>query len=66
MPFYKKIENNVLEAINFVSGPFGAYELLIENKELYNYPVDGWYVFDTKRDAYEYFDVELPLETIED
>ena len=45
MPFYRKENNNtILEANNFVYAGFREYELHIENKNNYQYPVDGWYI----------------------
>lgn len=38
--FYKKEDITILYAPNIVQGP--NYVLLAENKDTYNYPVDGW------------------------
>ena len=38
------------------------YQLHRANKDDYEYPVYGWFWFDTKELAYEYFDIELPEE----
>lgn len=42
--FYKLEEENWIYAPNFVYGP--GLELLRENKDQYDYPVDGWHWFD--------------------
>ena len=44
MPFYKKTEDELLVAPNFVSGP--GFDLRAEEKDSYQFPVDGWYWFD--------------------
>ncbi len=44
--FYKQNEiGNWEYAPNFVYGP--GYELLRENKDTYQYPVEGWYWFES-------------------
>lgn len=43
MPFYKRENEELLIAPNFVHSP--NYSLTVENKEEHNYPVDGWYWF---------------------
>lgn len=43
--FYKQNEEGVwMHAPNFVYAP--TYELLVEQKDTYTYPMDGWYWFD--------------------
>lgn len=44
MPFYKRQDEELLIAPNFVHAP--DYSLTVENKDEYTYPVDGWYWFD--------------------
>jgi hypothetical protein len=39
--FYKVGDNELFYAPNFVSGP-GGFELRKENKDTYNYPMNGW------------------------
>ena len=41
MPFYKRENDELLVAPNFVYGP--GYELQAENHATYTYPVEGWY-----------------------
>ena len=57
--FYKH-DGDVLFGPNFVLN--ANYELRRETKEQHTYPTDGWYWFDTKEDAYAFFEVELPIE----
>lgn len=59
MSFYK-LDGELLEGPNFVYGP--TFTLLKEQKDTYTYPVDGWYWFDTKEEAYAFFNIELPPE----
>jgi len=42
-------------APNFVYGP--TYILLIEEKDTYTYPLEGWMYFDTKLEATTYFNL---------
>ena len=49
MPFYKKHEEELIVAPNFVYN--SEYELRSEQHTDYTYPVDGWYWFDTLDDA---------------
>lgn len=44
MPFYKRENDELLVAPNFVHAP--GYSLTTENKDEHTYPVDGWYWFD--------------------
>lgn len=45
MPFYKRENNELLVAPDFVVGP--GFELRAETHAEHTYPVDGWYWFDT-------------------
>jgi hypothetical protein len=56
--FYKYESNNMLFGPNFVKN--NQYELTKENKEEFEYPVDGWYWFDSEDKAYEFFNIEKP------
>ena len=56
--FYKLDGEMVLHGPNFVLN--ATYELRKETKDEHQYPVDGWYWFDTDEEAYAFFDVELP------
>ena len=49
MPFYKKDNEELLVAPNFVFGP--DFELRAETKDEHVYPTGGWYWFDTLEDA---------------
>ena len=40
MPFFKRLDDELLTAPNFVYGP--GFELKAESKDEYTYPVDGW------------------------
>ena len=54
--FYKNNDGNLIHAPNAVFNK--DYELLKEDKELLRLPIDGWYWFDTKEDALEFFELE--------
>ena len=54
--FYKLDGEIVLHGPNFVLN--ANYELRAETKDNHEYPVDGWYWFDTEEDAYLFFDVK--------
>ena len=45
MPFFKKDNDKLLTAPNFVYAP--DYTLKADEKDTYEYPVDGWYWFET-------------------
>lgn len=45
----------MLRAGKFVYGP--GYTLLIDLKDTYQYPVDGWYYFDSVEEAATFFGV---------
>ncbi len=47
----------MLRAGKFVYGP--GFTLLIENKDQYQYPVQGWYYFDNADEAAQFFDVNV-------
>jgi hypothetical protein len=49
MSFYKYENDILLEAPNFVYAP--EFSLLIEDKDTYTYPVDGWIWGDTEEEA---------------
>lgn len=51
--FYKKDETQILFAPNIVEGQ--GYLLLIDHKDDYSYPVDGWIYADSLDDAIAYF-----------
>jgi hypothetical protein len=61
--FYKKDGDSLIEASKAVYNK--NYELLIEKKDTYNYPVDGWKYFDTREAAVlEYGIVEEKKEEV--
>ena len=45
MPFYKKEDNDLLCAPTSVLGP--GFDLQAETKDQHEYPIDGWYWYDT-------------------
>ncbi len=45
MPFYKRENDELLMAPNFVMGP--GFELRAETHTEHTYPVEGWYWFDS-------------------
>lgn len=47
--FYKNEDGVLLYAPNFVSNLY--YELNIQEKDSYEYPVDGWYYYDSEEEA---------------
>lgn len=55
--FYK-LDNTIIFGPNFVLNK--NYELRRVTKDQYQYPIDGWYWFDTMEQAYTFFGVELP------
>lgn len=57
--FYKNINESVFFAKNNVHHK--DYDLNINNRENYSYPIDGWFYFDSKEDAYAFFDLEIPI-----
>ena len=57
--FYKNINNNIVFAQNQVVNI--NYELNISDIDDKYIPVDGWYVFNTKQEAYDYFGLDIPI-----
>lgn len=62
--FFKCDGGSVMHAPNFVMNK--DYELRIEDKDSYTYPVDGWYYFASEAEAYKFFGVPYEEETGED
>jgi len=60
MAFYK-LDTELLEAPNFVLNK--DYELRVATKDEHQYPIDGWYWFDTIEQARAFFN--LPEPTVE-
>lgn len=54
--FYKLIDTNTLTYGPCVQSE--NYLLLSENHQDYQYPVDGWYFFNTLEDANTFFDIQ--------
>jgi hypothetical protein len=50
--FYKLQDDILIRAGCFVHS--ADYSLLVENKDTYEYPVDGWYWFDSFDEAVEF------------
>ena len=55
--FYKNDEGFVLHGHDIVYN--SSYILNRDLKDNYNYPIDGWYWFDTIEDAYSFFNIPL-------
>lgn len=49
--FYKKHDEIIFYAPNWVEGP--DISLVAQNKDQYEYPVDGWYWFESEEEAIE-------------
>jgi hypothetical protein len=54
--FYK-YDGSLLYAMNFVKS--NNFELLREDKDTYDYPVQGWHWFDSLEDACMFFDINI-------
>jgi len=62
--FYKNDNNNnLLYAQNFVCSP--TFEIFADQKDKYQYPVEGWYWFETDTEAYTFFNITPPTITID-
>jgi hypothetical protein len=55
--FYK-FEDNLLFAPNFVATP--EFVLLKEEKDTIQFPVDGWYWFESEEEANQFFNIPKP------
>lgn len=51
--FYKLENNELFFGPNFVINT--SYHLIKEDKDSYNYPIDGWYWFDDENEARTFF-----------
>jgi hypothetical protein len=56
---YYKYEEELLSASNFISFP--DMDLVDVDHELYEYPIDGWYWFDSEEEAKSFFGVKDEL-----
>lgn len=53
--FYKLIdERNYIFGSEVLSA---EYQLLTEDKDIYTYPIDGWYWFNSEEEAREFFNL---------
>ena len=62
MPFYKQDPDNnqsIFIANLGVDAP--DYSLKIEDKDTYQYPINGWFYFDDDVTAYTYFGIEIDV-----
>lgn len=53
MPFFKKTDEELITAPNFVHGP--GFSLVEADHETHQYPVDGWYWFPSLMSAMAFF-----------
>jgi hypothetical protein len=58
--FYSVDGVELLYAPNAVYGPYGAYTLLRQDQNSYEYPAHGWYWFDSEALAREFFELPEP------
>ncbi len=49
--FYKKIDDQIMHAPNYVESL--GFVLVKEEKDNYEYPIDGWIWFDSEEEAFE-------------
>lgn len=55
--FYKHVANTLAYGATFIHSP--NYELRVEQKDTYTFPVDGWYWFDTLEEACSFFNLDI-------
>jgi hypothetical protein len=60
--FYKNEDGNVLHGHDLVYN--ANYCLNRDLSDQYEYPIDGWYWFDSIQDAYSFFGIDMPQEQI--
>ena len=51
--FYRKVDDAIECSISDLFGP--GWDLLISEKDQYTYPAHGWYWFDSKEEAENFF-----------
>jgi hypothetical protein len=56
--FYKCESETLSYGPNFVLNK--NFELRVESKDSYTYPIDGWYWFSSVEDAYAFFNISVP------
>lgn len=61
--FYKLDGSSLLFGPNFVLN--ANYQLFKDKKNIYEYPVDGWYWFDSEEEARIWFDLPAVSNLIE-
>jgi hypothetical protein len=61
--FYK-FDNELMYGPNYVLAP--SFQLYRENKDEYEYPLDGWYWFDSEDEANRFFGIVPDLDTEKD
>ncbi len=55
--FYK-LDGVLLYGPNYVLGPYQSYALLRESHTEYEYPIDGWFWFDSEDEAKDHFGIQ--------
>ena len=58
--FYKLDNGQVLFVEKYIIS--AEYQLSIEEKDLYTYPIYGWYWFNSKEEAYSFFNIEIIID----
>lgn len=58
--FYKYENEELFRASYEVHAP--DYRILINLKDTYTYPVNGWYYFETEDEAYIFFNIEKQVD----
>ena len=53
--FYKKHGEELLYAPNIVEG--NGFVLIAQDKDQYDYPIEGWIWFDSEEEATEYYSI---------
>lgn len=61
--FYKNMDGQLVHGPNGIYAP--SFTLLIDHKDEYSYPVDGWYYFDSDTEAYSFFNLTKPDTVLE-
>jgi hypothetical protein len=56
--FYKNEDGLLVHGPNYVVGLYQNSELRREKKDQYTYPVQGWYWFDSEKEAKIFFNLD--------
>jgi len=56
--FYKNEEGLLVHGPNYVLGAYQQFELRRETKDSNTYPVEGWYWFDSEKEAKRFFNLD--------